>query len=512
MKMTFVYKSEEFKTALDKQAEMNHGKIKWPHIEGTHLIVECTLTKDVKDCINLAKTWKTHMKGDLMRMIDGLRVEAINVKETVWQGVLERINEVIISNSQGLTIVVEEVRCTVVIVGYENNVKLLRDKIVQMVSKLEEITKKKKCVTKSKTVENHEFLLLTFDNIKEKLEKNFPGVEVITNQIERKIIIEGQNEDVAQAIISLHDRCNEIWEVSGGRLSQYKRDFLSRKEVKTRVSQMLKDKKNMSCFEFRGSGISLFAFSDEKAVEAAHLLKDEIVEYFFEVFPESAYLLSADIWRNQVKLLESMEYFESLLHLITLTDQNKIIIITFRNLMSLAREFVRDFFLANRIISDSKNIPSGVFEYLEHCHPNKCQEISETLKDHQVQITKSKNNFFVKGTKKGVASAMNYIDEIILKIWAKSYTLKKPGIAEYLKSDKGKITLKKVQGEYNCYIQIGKEEPTRKNDSASMRITKEDNTDYDINLKVKKGDAIINVLNVDQLHPEELTGGLAEKG
>lgn len=361
-------------------------------------------------------------------------------------------------------------------------------------------------------MENHEFLLLTFDNIKEKLEKNFPGVEVITNQIERKIIIEGQNEDVAQAIISLNDRCNEIWEVSGGRLSQYKRDFLSRKEVKTRVSQMLKDKKNMSCFEFRGSGISLFAFSDEKAVEAAHLLKDEIVEYFFEVFPESAYLLSADIWRNQVKLLESMEYFESLLHLITFTDQNKIIIITFRNLMSLAREFVRDFFLANRIISDSKNIPSGVFEYLEHCHPNKCQEISETLKDHQVQITKSKNNFFVKGTKKGVASAMNYIDEIILKIWAKSYTLKKPGIAEYLKSDKGKITLKKVQGEYNCYIQIGKEEPTRINDSASMRITKEDNTDYDINLKVKKGDAIINVLNVDQLHPEELTGGLAEKG
>lgn len=30
-----------------------------------------------------------------------------------------------------------------------------------------------------------------------------------------------------------------------------------------------------------------------------------------------------------------------------------------------------------------------------------------------------------------------------------------------------------------------------------MCIIKEDNIDYDINLKVKKGDVIINVLNVD---------------
>lgn len=50
-----------------------------------------------------------------------------------------------------------------------------------MVLKLEEIMKKKKCVIKFKMVENYEFLLFMFDNIKEKLEKNFFGVEVIIN-------------------------------------------------------------------------------------------------------------------------------------------------------------------------------------------------------------------------------------------------------------------------------------------------------------------------------------------
>lgn len=63
---------------------MNYGKIKWLYIEGIYLIVKCMFIKDVKDCINFVKIWKIYMKGDFMRMIDGLCVEEINVKEIVW--------------------------------------------------------------------------------------------------------------------------------------------------------------------------------------------------------------------------------------------------------------------------------------------------------------------------------------------------------------------------------------------------------------------------------------------
>lgn len=513
MKMTFVYKSKDFKTALDKQAEMAHGRIKWPLKAPTQLIVECTLTKDAKDCNSLAKTWKTRMKDDLMKMLVDLRIEEINVMQTFWTGLLELINEDIISNSQGVTIVLEEVQCSVVIVGYENDVVPLKDKIVQIIFRMEkDYQRTKNRVTKSKTLKNHEFLLLTYDKFKENTEKNIPGVKVITNQIDRKIIIEGQNEDVAQATIFLLDKCNKICEVSGGRFPQYKMDFLERKEVNSRVSHMLKDKENLSCFEFRGNELSLFAFFDEKAIEAARLLKDEIVEYSFEVFPESAYLLSSEIWEKQAKHFESMKCFESLLQLITLTDKQKIIIITFCNLIGRARKLVEDFFLASMIISDSKTIPSGVFEYLEHHHSNKCQEISETLKDQKVQISKSENKYFVKGTKSGVDQAMNYIDEIILKIRAKKHTLKRPGITKHLKSDIGKITLKMVQSKHNCYIQIGKDETTRLYTSLCKGIMKECKIEYDIDLKVHEGDATAMVSNVTKLHQGGFTGCLIDKG
>lgn len=510
MKMTFIYKSVEFKTALNEQAEMAHGKIKWPQKDATQLIVECTLTKDVKNCKSLAKTWKTNIKDDLMRMLDNLCVEEIKVKQTIWQGVLELINEFVISDSQRVIIVLEEAQCTVVIVGYENNVAPLRDKIIQIISKLdEEIQRRKNWVKKSKALKNHECLLLTLEKFKERTEQKIVGVKVIINQIDRKIDIEGKNEDVAQATVLLLEECNKICEVSGMIFSQYKTNFLSRKEVKVRVSQMLKDKKNLSCFEFRGFEVSMFAFSDEKVVEAAHLLKDEIVEYSFDVFPESAYLLGSETWDKQAKRFESMEYFERLLQLITLIEPQKVIFITFRSLIGPAKKIVEDFFLANMIISDSKNISSGVYEYLEHQHSNKCQEISEILKDQRVHIIKKENKYFISGTRTGVAQAMNYIDEMILNVVAKKHTLKKPGIFKYLKSDKGINTLRMVQSENNCYIQIGEEETEFYLSSTNKGMMKDCKTGINNNLK---GDATINVLNVNQLHQDGLPGFLVEKG
>lgn len=500
--MTFVYKSELFKTALDTQAEITYGKIKWSQKDTTQLIIECTLTKDVNDCKSLAKTWKSNMKDVLIRMLDDLLVEEIRVMPAFWQEVLELVKEGIISDCQRVIILGEDARCVIVIVGYKKKVELLKEEILKMIYKMEEENKKTKgWKTETVTLKSHIFLLLTVDNLIDKTEKKFPGVKVITNQIDRKITIEGQNDDVCRAVISIYDRCNEICEISGGRFSQYKSDFLKRKDVETRVLKMLNNKE--SCFQVSGSEVLLFAFSDEKATEAAQLLKDEIEEYSFEVFPESAYLLCTEIWREKAKHFESMGYFESPLQLITLKDQQKIIIITFCNLMKEAKQTVENFFLDNMIIEDSKNIPSGVFGYLDNHYSNKYLEISDTLGDPQVQITKSENKLFVKGTKANVTKAMNCINEKVRSIGAQEHTLKKPGIAKHLKGDIGKITLKIVQRDYNCYIEIGREETISSPISKCVAANKKM---HETDLKVHKGNATISSSNVKHFHQDGLRG------
>lgn len=286
---------------------------------------------------------------------------------------------------------------------------------------------------------------------------------------------------------------------------------------------MLKEKDNMSCFEFKGDEVCLFAFSDDKAVEAAHLLKNEIAESPIEVPPESAYLLSSDKWEKQAKQIESMEQFESLLQLITLSDQRKIIIVTFCNLVGLAREFVEDFLQANTIISDSKNVPPGYFKYMEAHHKDKCQEISKRLREKQVQVTMNPYKFSVKGTRAGVAEAMRNLDEILKKIQSKKHILQKPGIGKYLKSDNGKSTIRKIERQNKCYIHIGEEDPTVTaiaHQPASFNgVMAEYKTKSGTFIKVHEGDltalpvdVIVNGANSDLLHGGGLAAILVKKG
>ena len=104
---------------------------------------------------------------------------------------------------------------------------------------------------------------------------------------------------------------------------------------------MLKEKERMSCFEFKGDEVVIYAYSDDKALEAAHLLKENITESSIEVPPVSAYLLSSDIWENEVKRIQTKEEFKGLLQLITLSDQNAIIIVTFRETISATTLFIQ---------------------------------------------------------------------------------------------------------------------------------------------------------------------------
>uniref|UniRef100_A0A8B8E892 Poly [ADP-ribose] polymerase n=1 Tax=Crassostrea virginica TaxID=6565 RepID=A0A8B8E892_CRAVI len=526
-KMKFVYKSPEFKEILDKQASMGHGKIKWPEKPAAELTVECTLTKDVPDCRKLVKTWEKDMENGIKRLLEELQVELISVLQELWQKVLEEIKKVNVADPTKVAMVIEKGTFTIVIVGYKQIVESLKKTLQQIISAIEdEIQKQKQQITEKLPLKHYQFLLLSFDHFKEATEKKYPGLKVTTNLKDRTVTLEGQYSDVTQAKISLYERCHEICEASAGKFSKNRMDYLKRKEVKSKVSTMLKEKDNMSCFEFKGDEVMLYAFSDDKAVEAAHLLKDNITESPIEVQSDSAYLLSSDKWEHEVKNIQSREEFKGLLHVITLSHQNKIIIVTFRDLVGLAREFVENYLRDNTILSDSMDVHPSIFKYLQLHHSKLSEELSNRFRDKQVQVTSRKNSFTVKGTQTGLNQAMFELDKLIKMIMCKKHTLQKPGITKHLKSEAGTSYINKVQKQNRCYIQIGEKTETNVASSKSTGsgfgsngTLAEHTTKSGIIIKVHGGDltqlpvdVIVNGANTDLKHQGGLAGVLVKKG
>lgn len=530
-KMKFVYTSDEMKEALNKQAELTHGKIKWSKKASIELTVECTLTKDVKDCRKLAKTWEKNMTDGIHRMLETLQVEAISVLQEVWQKVLEGIKELNVPNPQKVGIVIEKDKSTIVIVGFRNMIDGVKRNVEQITARVaDEIEKKKKQVTEMVTLKHHQFLLLSFDHFKEVTEKKFPGIKITTNMKDKSMTFEGQYSEVCQAKILRFERCQQICSSSAGQFSKNRRDFLSRKDVKSRISKILKEKENMSCFDFQKDEVLLYAFSDAEAVGAAHLMKDSIVESPIDVQPDSAYLLNSESWSKHVKVTESSQNFEGLLQLITLSDERKVIILTFNEYVGLARELVEDFLQLNTIMSDSMDIPPSFCKFLELHQKGKFEEISERLKEQQVQITKSKTKITIKGTREGLNQARKSIDDMLKKIQTKKHTMKRPGIAKHLQSSNGKAKIAKAEKSHKCYIQIGEESradlssswttrsgPTQRQDSSGF--VAEHKTKSGVSIKVHSGDltllpvdVIVNAANPDLLHQGGLAGVLVKKG
>ncbi|XP_062619962.1 uncharacterized protein LOC134281522 [Saccostrea cucullata] len=458
-KMKFVYTSDEFQQAMNKQAELSHSRIKWQKRAATELTVECTLTKDVKNCQKLAGKWKKQVADGIKKLLGALHVQPIIVLHEAWEKCLEGIKQVNLPDPQKVGIFIEKGNHTIVIVGYNNTVEVVKNEVEKIIAtEVDEIQRRKQQVIETVQLKHHQYLLLISDHFKKETEKKFPNLKVRINTMDKSFIFEGQYLEVSQAKMLLLEKCLKICQASTGRFSKNRQEFLRRRDVNARIEKLLNEKTNMSCFDFQREEIIIYAFSDDKAVEAAQLIKDSIVESPIDVQPDSAFLLNSGAWDKKIR--EIAEIFEGFLQLITLPEQKKVIIVTLKEYVGLAREFLEDFLRDNTIMYDSIDLPPSYLRFFELHQTKKFEQIGANLKEQQVQITQSKNRITIKGTKIGLDQAKGRIKDMLKKIHSKKHTIKRPGIANYIQSEAGKKRIIGVQKFHKCYIQIGDKDAT----------------------------------------------------
>lgn len=181
-KITFFLHSKSSKAALEKQLHDMHGQITWPSDEDIKFKIECTLTKETKDCRRLAKTWKADTKKQIDSFVDNLDIEKHEPLQEAWNLVMEKLRKINIEKKQQIQ---EEVK-----------------------------------------LKHFQLLILAFMHFPDKIKNRFDNMEVKINTKKFVITFNGISKDITSAKVFMFETVNSIVEAPIGKKSQIFIKFL----------------------------------------------------------------------------------------------------------------------------------------------------------------------------------------------------------------------------------------------------------------------------------------------
>ncbi|XP_071137982.1 transcription intermediary factor 1-beta-like [Mytilus edulis] len=124
-KVQFLANSSQYKAKLEQQLKLSNGRIIWPpSISDSKIVIECTLTKEKENCRKLAMSWEEDIRKQLSARVGALVIMKHTIKQEAWSVVLKKLREVIVSDSENVTVRLEKPPAYgIIVVGYEKAVK-----------------------------------------------------------------------------------------------------------------------------------------------------------------------------------------------------------------------------------------------------------------------------------------------------------------------------------------------------------------------------------------------------
>ncbi|XP_053389200.1 protein mono-ADP-ribosyltransferase PARP14-like, partial [Mercenaria mercenaria] len=455
-KVKFVANSPEYCKGFEQELLKHYIKVKWPNDTDVHMNVQlhCMLTKDVKGCFKTARRWEKQAKSVFTKLMDAIGLYRIDVLHDIKPKVIDFLKNTQESEQANVAIVSEKEQEVVVIVGKQDIADDLKLKIEKAITKIEhdaerERQKVTEVFTNLKPIETK---MMIFEKFPESLEKEFGDIKIQIAVEKNEIHLQGLISSVRNAKLAIYDKKSKFEIQRIDNISNRVLSLLRLGNTSSSLQQNLQSNGIPAVWEINANGIIVCCSKADCCDKAIELIRTFFYEDTISTERVSVPALETDKWRNKVEEIHAMH--PGKVKIALSDDLTEIHVCGTADIGKSVTEEVQSFLRSNTIVTKKVSGSRGVHRFLEKNCKTEIDDISRNLQQYCVTIKTldQYRGFEIRGPQKGVQEASIQFQKLLNRIQQTKHTVSKPGIAEHIRSVKGKDIIQTIETIFPCVI------------------------------------------------------------
>ncbi|XP_053389475.1 protein mono-ADP-ribosyltransferase PARP14-like, partial [Mercenaria mercenaria] len=454
-KIKFMKHSSANRSALEAQLDTVYTKICWPDETG-HVVLTCTITKEVKDCFKLVKQWNETAEQNFRDFMKNIIVNKVPVLQDIWSKVMEELKTVTINNPEAVAIFVDKNECVITAVGNKHVTESLSKKVDDITKKvMEEVEKErekiKEVLTTLKLIETK---MLLADKFPTEMEKIFPDLKVKINQNKNEIVFEGPLGQVRDAKLKMYEMKSRFAAASIDKISDLAAGMFLLKQTKEHIVKKLKASHLTAVWDIIDGGLVVYSTSDEQIQHCLSVIRESVIENTIALKKASKTVVNSEGWQTKVDELHAHHTGKS--YIKVPEDASKVQICATDDISNEIVDSVKKFLRLNTVTEVKVTCTKNVHRLIERHHKTELQNTAKRLQHSHVQIVSipGYGGFEVHGTEDGIQEARSDLLALLKRVQQREHILSKPGLAEHMQTPKGKDNLNTIESTLACVVSV----------------------------------------------------------
>ncbi|XP_052772658.1 protein mono-ADP-ribosyltransferase PARP14-like isoform X2 [Mya arenaria] len=447
----FLKHSKYYRERAENCAKDVFGKLLWKNEDGSmSLQISCDVNPTDSDVLRKVNIWEeNHTKCFDWISKEIVTIELTDVFEQILSDVKRDMEGMDVKNPDRVITFLKNRGLSIIVVGEKHEGEMLANTIKQNILRCKrDYEERTKQVTEIEPLKWYESILFKDKRVFKLLETT--DVEIRLGNMDG-ITFSGANEDVQKSLMNFNEVKQRVKKHSIQDISEQCLELLGTVEMQRELGHLLSQKDILAVCSNVSREIFTFEFNPGDADRAVKLARSCVTGLTLNLAEEQISCLNSEDGIHFIKQI--MDEHQGLLSIV-LSRSGCVKIACLNTLPDDIANEIDTFVQANTRYELFCRAHTEVVRYI-NMHAR--YALSSTEKDHDVKITKHKENgeydgFIVAGQMNSAKNGLRKVEDVCKGVAKHNVSIDWPGFIDYLQSQNGKYDISQVEQEEKCLI------------------------------------------------------------